>query len=52
MSIFKRTGVRYGRTPEPETPLPARRSGLGRAHRLRPGAGQELATDGVRLAGA
>src|SRR6185437_1453836 len=33
-------------------PLSARRPGLGRPHRLGPGAGQELAADGLRLAGA
>ena len=36
--------------PRTRDALPARRPGLGRAHRLGPRAGEELATDGLRLA--
>ena len=50
MNPFRRPSVHYGRTPEPETPYQTRRAGLGRAHRLGPRAGEELAADGVRLA--
>ena len=41
--------MRYGKTPEPETPYQKRRPGLGRAHRLGPRPGPQLAPDGLRL---
>lgn len=45
---FKRPQVRYADTPQPATPYQAA-AGVGRAHRLGPRAGQELAIDGLRL---
>ena len=50
MNFFKRPSAHYGKTPEPETPYQTRRPGLGRAHRLGPRPGAELAADGLRLA--
>ena len=50
--MFRRPTVRYGATPRLRNALPASRPGLGRADRLGPRPGEELAARLLRHAGA
>ena len=47
--MFKRSSVRYGRTPKAGNSLPEGGTGLGRTHRFGSGSSQQLAADGLRL---
>ena len=50
MNLFRRASVRYGRTPEPETPYQKAAQVWDERIGCRAGSGEELAADGLRIA--